>query len=72
MCKNKYTQDDIAMIIADWEHGEWTECTCKCEHCILNREIPINLIGLKKITICNLLTEVSVLLNQDREEIENE
>lgn len=68
MCeKNKYTQDDIAMIIADWEHGEWTKCTCECKKCPLNKEIPISIIGLRKLTICNILTEISVLLNQIEE-----
>lgn len=66
MCKekNKFDQDMIAMIIADWEHGEWTECDCLCEQCPLIKEIPIALVGFKKISICNMLTEMSVLLNQ--------
>lgn len=68
--KNKINQDTVAMIIADWEHGEWTECDCECKNCPLIKELPINLIGLKKLTICNALTEMSVLLNQIEVEYE--
>ena len=62
--KNKFNQDTIAMIIADWEHGEWTKCDCLCKQCPLTKELPIGLVGTKKLSICNMLTEMSVILNQ--------
>lgn len=64
MTKNKVDQDQIAMLIADWQHGELTECTCICEKCPLNDELPINLVGKNKITMCNILTEMSCILNE--------
>lgn len=62
--KNKVDQDQMAMLIADWEHGEFTECKCECEKCPLNDELPIKLVGKNKITICNMLTEMSDLFNE--------
>lgn len=62
--KNKIDQDQMAMLIADWEHGEFTNCTCECENCPLNDELPIKLVGKKKITICNMITEMSYLFNE--------
>lgn len=62
--KNKVDQDQMAMLIADWEHGEFTKCTCDCENCPLNDELPIKLVGKQKITICNMLTEISYLFNE--------
>ena len=62
--KNKHSQDQIAMLIADWEHGELTECTCECENCPLNKELPVKLVGKQKMTMCNMLTEMSALFNE--------
>lgn len=61
--KTKLDQDQVTMILADWEHGELTKCTCECENCALNEELPIRIVGRKKITYCNMLTEMSVLIN---------
>lgn len=63
--KNKFNPDQIAMIIADMEHGELTSCTgFECENCALNKELPISLVGRKKVTICTGLVEMSVVLNE--------
>lgn len=64
MAKNRVDQDQMAMLIADWEHGELTECTCDCENCPLNEELPIYILGHRKITMCNLLVEMSCILNE--------
>lgn len=57
--KNKIDQDTIAMIIADFQHGELTTCTCECKDCPLYKSIPIE---TKKFRICDLLTEISTLI----------
>lgn len=63
--KNKFNPDQIAMIIADMEHGELTTCTgFECKNCALNKELPISLVGKKKVTICNALVYMSVELNE--------
>ncbi len=63
--KDKFTPDQIAMIIADFEHGELTSCKgYECDNCALNKELPVSLIGTRKMTICNMLVNMSVLLNE--------
>lgn len=63
--KEKLNPDQIAMIIADIEHGELTTCTgFDCENCALNKELPISLVGKKKVTLCNALTDMSAVLNE--------
>ena len=61
--KKKFDQDMIAMILADFQHGELTECTCECENCPLNKEMTLRL-AKNKCSICNMLTEISELLNE--------
>lgn len=63
--KDKLNPDQIAMIIADMEHGELTSCEgFDCENCALNKELPVSLVNRKKVTICNALVEMSVVLNE--------
>lgn len=63
--KEKLNPDQIAMIIADIEHGELTTCIgFDCENCALNKELPISLVGKKKVTLCNALTDMSAVLNE--------
>ena len=63
--KGKITQDQLAMIIADMEHGEITTCEgCECDNCPLNKELPISLVGFKRVTICNALVYMSTMLNE--------
>lgn len=60
--KKKLNQDDLAMIIADMEHGELTTCsTIDCEKCPLDLEITL---GKENFSICYLLTKVSERLNE--------
>ena len=60
--KNKINQEGIALIIADFQHGEITECTCECIVCPLNKKLPVELVAKESnLTICNMLTEMSVL-----------
>lgn len=61
----KMNPDQIAMIVADMEHGELTTCKgFECDNCALNKELPLSLVGNRKATICNVLTEMSVVLNE--------
>lgn len=63
--KTKINPDQIAMIIADIEHGELTSCAgFECENCALNKELPISLVGNKIVTICNALVGISTMLNE--------
>lgn len=63
--KTKINPDQIAMIIADMEHGELTSCAgFECENCALGKELPISLIKRNKVTICNVLTEMATILNE--------
>ena len=63
--KIKINPDQLAMIIADMEHGELTSCAgFECENCALNKELPISLVGKKKVTLCNALVEMSAVLNE--------
>lgn len=63
--KIKINPDQVAMIIADWEHGEVTTCQgFECENCALNKELPISLVGNKKVTLCNTMAEMSTVLNE--------
>lgn len=63
--KDKLTPDQIAMIVADWEDGELSTCKeYECDNCPLNKELPISLVGINKVTICNMLVNMSVLLNE--------
>ena len=58
--KNKIDQDMVAMIIADFQHGELTTCTCECKDCPLYRRVNKD----SETRICDLLTEISVLLDK--------
>lgn len=61
--KNKIDPDFLAYIIADMDHGEITTCDgFDCSTCKLNKELPYFLVGNNKITICNMLVEMSNLL----------
>ena len=63
--KEKLNPDQLAMIIADMEHGELTDCKgFECSNCALNKELPICIVGNKKLTICNGLVAMSTILNE--------
>ena len=63
--KAKLNPDQVAMVIADWEHGELTTCKgFKCENCALYKELPISLVGNKRVILCNALVEMSAVLNE--------
>lgn len=61
----KINPDQLAMIVADIEHGELTTCEgFTCENCALNKELPLPLVGNRKATICNVLVKMSIVLNE--------
>lgn len=63
--KDKLTPDQIAMIVADWEDGELSTCEeYACDNCPLEKELPKSLVGTKKMTICDMLVNMSVLLHE--------
>lgn len=64
MTKHKINEKELAHILADLEHGEITVCEGKCRDCALSKEIPFG-ITLKPMSICNLLSEIAVLLEND-------
>ena len=65
MEKNKLTPDQIAMVVADWEHGEHTTCKKNlCDNCPLGKELPISVVGKQKMTLCNMLCEMATVLNE--------
>lgn len=66
--KNKLTPDDIAMILADIQHGEWTTCEgVKCKECPLSLKVSLDGIELfddAMYTICDLLTKSAERLTE--------
>lgn len=66
--KNKLTPDDIAMIIADMQHGELTTCIdISCKKCPLFLKVDIDEVDLKdgaRYTICDLLIKSAERLTQ--------
>lgn len=64
--KEKITPDQIAMIIADLEHGELTSCEgYECNNCALNKRLPKSLVGtVINLTICNVLMSMSTMLSE--------
>ncbi|HSQ89773.1 hypothetical protein [Romboutsia sp.] len=63
--KNKLNPDQVAMIIADWHDGELMSCKkAVCENCALNKELPIAVVGVKKMTLCNMMCEMATVLHE--------
>lgn len=63
--KRKLNPDQVAMIIADWQHGEFTTCQgFECENCALNEELPISFVDNNKVTLCNVMVQMSEVLNE--------
>ena len=66
--KNKLTPDNIAMILADAQHGEWTTCEgVSCKKCPLSLEVDLEGVKFKdgaKYTICDLMTKSAERLTQ--------
>lgn len=62
--KNKIDQDQMAMLIADWEDGELTTCRdITCENCPLNKKVKVTS-AYRFQTMCSILVEMSIRLSE--------
>ena len=65
--KNKIDVDQLAMILADFEHGEITTCKgFECKTCPLGKDTTF-IVKNKKLDICDMLIHISNLLSEVEE-----
>ena len=73
--KNKLTPDQLAMILADFTHGELNSCNgYSCENCTMSKMLKLDLksksmkVAELEMSICALVLQISESFN----EVEND